>query len=465
MWGGGYYPDNWFYDICDEMGLVVFQDMMWACCTPPDNELMRREMAAEVRDNLLRLRHHASLGVIAGNNEVEDQLAGSKAPLPQNLLDMYRYIFENLIPGLVQELCPEVGYLPSSPTSGGGFSEPNNKALLDSHYWAVWHTGKPYKEYRKYLFRYMSEFGFQSFPCEKTIASFALPEEMNPFSRIMERHQRRPSDNGKVLSYLSQTFLYPTNLQVLPYASQVMQAMAMAECVTHLRRNRGICMGALYWQYNDIWPGTSWSGIDYFGRYKVLQYAAKRFYRPIMISCEEVGETDTRKDVNLQKDIYDFETTARLYVHNETRSPIHATVHWQLCSADSTVLQAGQQKVSVPAMSVYRLEEMDFQKTDVLQNHLSYALEMDGKTVSEGSVLFTAPKHYAYKDPRLSYTIRGDQLTVTSQAFAQFVQIDSPDSDFILSDNCFCMEKGSKTVKILEGTPGTVTLRSVFDIR
>lgn len=465
VWGGGYYPADWFYDLCDEMGLVVFQDMMVACCMLPDRQEIREEMEAEVRDNLMRIRHHACLGLIAGNNEVEGMFVPERKSISDGVRQGYLEIFEHRIPNAIAELCPEIGYIPCSPSTCGHFIDPENENYGDSHYWEVWHKNKPYDEYRKHFFRYMSEFGFQSFPCEKTVDAFALPKDKNVFSRVMERHQRRPAENGKILSYMSQTFLYPTDFGVMLYSSQVMQAIAMKYCAEHLRRHRGRCMGALYWQFNDIWPGASWSSIDYFGRYKALQYAAKRFYAPVMISCEEVGETATRKDVNKQKDFYDYETTARLCVHNETRTSIDGTVHWCLCSADSKILQEGKQTVTVTPMSVVWLDKLDFQKTDVLQNHLTYWLEMEGQTVSEGSVLFTAPKHYEYVDPQLSCEIQGDEITVYAKSYAQYVQIDSPDSDFILSDNYFDMEKGHKTVKILSGTPKTIQLRSVYDIR
>ena len=465
VWGGGYYPDDWFYDLCDEMGLVVFQDLMVACCMLPDREDLIREFGEEVRCNLKRIRHHASLGVISGNNEVEEMYAPDKRKSSPEVRARYLEIFERMVPEIVREVCPEIDYIPSSPTSGGGFVDPQNEHVGDSHYWQVWHQNKPFNDYRNHCFRYLSEFGFQSFPSEKTVNSFTLPEDRNVFSRIMERHQRRPADNGKILSYLSQTFLYPTDFGTLIYASQVLQALAMRYAVEHLRRNRGRSMGTLYWQFNDIWPGASWASIDYYGRYKVLQYAAKRFYRPVMISCEEVGETTTRKDVNQQRDLYGYETTAVIAVHNDTLSPVTGRVSWDLCDASGTVLETGGGVVSVPPMSVHCLEKLDFHRTDVLENHLFYRLHTEEGIVSEGSVLFTAPKHYRYRNPRLSCTVEGDRITVRSEAFAQFVEIDSPDSDFILEDNCFDMEKGTRTVRILEGKPKTVRLRSVYDIR
>lgn len=466
VWGGGYYPDDYFFDICDELGIVVFLDMMLACCMLPDRSEIREEFVQEARENLLRVRHHACLGVICGNNEVESFYVNrERKPISEGIREGYLWLFEHALPEVLSEICPEIPYVPSSPSTCGHFIDPQNENYGDTHYWKVWHWDLPYEDYRGHYFRYLSEFGFQSFPCEKTVECFTLPEDRNIFSRIMEKHQRNGSANGKILSYLSKTFLYPSEFGTLLYASQLQQAVAIQYGVEHLRRNRGRCMGALYWQLNDCWPVASWASIDYFGRYKALQYAAKRFFAPIMISCEETGEKVTRPTVNHQADYYDFETTAALSVHNETKEPVSGTVIWALRSSDSTVLEQGSETVTVEPMSVVTLERMDFHKTDPGENHLSYRLERNGMIVSEGSVLFTAPKHYQFTDPHLSAVVEGDEITVFADAYARAVEIDSPGSDLILSDNYFDMERGSRTVKILEGSPKTICLRSVFDIR
>ncbi len=460
IWGGGYYPDDWFFDLCDELGLVLFFDMMVACCWLPDSEEIRAEMEAETRDNLLRIRHHACIGLISGNNEVEEM-----GTPPMNLAANYLYIFENMMPTVIKELCPEIAYVPSSPSSIGHYVNPRDENYGDSHYWNVWHFNAPYVEYRKHFFRYLSEFGFQSFPCEKTVNAFTLPEDRNIFSPIMERHQRNDAANGKILAYLANTFLYPTDFSTLLYASQLLQATAIRYGTEHLRRNRGRCMGTLYWQFNDNWPVASWASIDYFGRYKALQYAAKRFYQPIMISCDEIGENRNRRSINDQNGQHTFETSAALSVNNDTMEEVRGRVCWKLCNADSQVLKSGFEDITVPALSVVTLERIDFNQTDAQHNHLFYSFEVDGVSVSSGSVLFTAPKHYAYRDPELTCTIDGNTITVHAKAFAQWVEIDSPDSDFILDDNYFDMEAGTRTLTILEGTPGTIRLRSVYNSR
>lgn len=462
VWGGGIYPHDYFFDACDEYGIVVFNDIMFACMVVPGYQSMLDNIEVEVRENLIRIRHHASIAVICGNNEIEDGI-DYKDDIQGKAT--YLKIFEKMIPDIVREVCPYIPYVPSSPSSFGYFVNPGNENYGDSHYWEVWHSNKPYSEYRNHYFRYLSEFGFESFPSEKTVDTFTLPEDRNIFSRTMEMHQRCKGANKKILTYLADTFKYPTEFGTLLYASQLLQAEAIKYGVEHLRRHRGRCMGALYWQLNDIWPVASWSSIDYYGRFKALQYVAKRFFAPVMISCFEIGETTTRPFVVMQPDFYDYSTQARLSVANETTKEVNGTVNWELRSADSRILQSGNDDIAVPALSSVWLENMDFNKTDVENNYLSFSFCVDGITVSEGTVLFTVPKHFNFVNPNLRYEIKGDEITVYADAYAKYIEIDSPDSDFILSDNYFDMNAGSKTVKILEGSPKTLRLRSVYDIR
>lgn len=461
IWGGGYYPNDFFFDLCDRLGIVVFMDMMFACCLVSDEPAFMENVSAEFRQNLKRIRHHACIGIISGNNEVE-QCYGHQMYAKYH--PAYLKLFEDILPEMIQTLCPYIPYISSSPTTCGRFIAPNDENYGDCHYWEVWHGNKPFTEYRKKFFRYLSEFGFQSFPGEKTVSSFTLPEDRNIFSRIMEMHQRNGNANGKIMNYLSGTYRYPTDFATLLYTSQLLQAESIKYGVEHFRRNRGRCMGTLYWQLNDIWPGASWSSIDYFGRYKALHYYAKRFFSPVLISCRETGERDTRSIVNMERTV-DYQTKAQLSVHNDTLAELSATVVWELRDAAGNVLQRGETPITVAPMSVLTLPEMDFQKSDVNKTYLSYRLVRGQEIVSEGTVLFTAPKYFEFEAPKLRCEVSGSEITVYADKYAKSVEIDSPDSDFVLSDNYFDMNAGAKTVRILEGTPKTVTLRSIYDIR
>ena len=467
VWGGGYYPDDWFYDACDEFGLVVWQDMMFACANYKLEDHFVENIQEEMRQNIRRLRHHASLGLWCGNNEME-QFA-LELEFDGNDITRANYIIQNeyITPQILKEEDPDTLYWPSSPSSGGKYVDPRDPNRGDVHYWDVWHGGVPFTEYRKFYFRYLSEFGFQSFPCMETIKSFTLPEERNVFSRIMEMHQRNAGANGKILQYLSQTYLYPTSFEKLIYASQLLQADAIRYGVEHFRRNRNDdrCMGAIYWQLNDIWPVASWASIDYYGRWKALHYAAKRFFAPVMISCEEVNEVSVREAVSAEPSANI--STAKLCVTNETWNTASGTVEWELRDPYSNIICNGSEDIAVDGFSSLWLETLDFSDTAFLENHLTYRFVQNGKTISEGSVLFCAPKHYAFADPSLELQVSEDNknVTVISSAYAKSVEIYSDDGYVHFDDNFFDMEKGSRTLQILEGNGLNLKARSVFDIK
>lgn len=474
VWGGGYYPDDAFYDICDELGLLVWQDLMYACAfydLTPDFE---RSIRVETQQNVARLRHHASLALICGNNEMEMFMAGANSALinhrtwefvptyPHHITD-YVKMFEYILPAIVKETAPQTYWWPASPSSGGNFDTPNDENRGDNHYWDVWHGEKPFTEYRKFFFRYASEFGFQSFPCLKSVEQFTLPDDRNIFSRVMERHQRNQAANGKILSYLSQTFRYPNSFDDLLYASQLMQAEAIRYGVEHWRRNRGRCMGAIIWQLNDIWPVASWASIDYYGRWKALHYAAKRFFAPVMISAEEEGELSQNPKIN-EYHPAPLEKSFRLNVCNETLRDVTGEVVWALRTPDGAIVRQNQQTLTIPAMSAKWLDKVDCADASLTGHYVSFAFVVDDVAVSEGTCIFCAPKHFEFTDPRLTVETRGDTIIVTSHAYAKQVWLESEDADLLLDDNAFDMNPGTKVVRVVRGTAEKVRVRSVWDL-
>lgn len=474
VWGGGYYPDDAFYDICDELGLMVWQDLMYACAfydLTPDFE---RSIRVETHQNVARLRHHASLALICGNNEMEMFMAGANSALinhrtwefvptyPHHITD-YVKMFEYILPAIVKETAPQTYWWPASPSSGGNFDAPNDENRGDNHYWDVWHGEKPFTEYRKFFFRYASEFGFQSFPCLKSVKQFTLPDDRNIFSRVMERHQRNQAANGKILSYLSQTFRYPNSFDDLLYASQLMQAEAIRYGVEHWRRNRGRCMGAIIWQLNDIWPVASWASIDYYGRWKALHYAAKRFFAPVMISAEEEGELSQNPKIN-EYHPAPLEKSFRLNVCNETLRDVTGEVVWALRTPDGEIVRQNQQTLTIPAMSAKWLDKVDCADASLTEHYFSFAFVMDDVAVSEGTCIFCAPKHFEFTDPRLTVETHGDTIIVTSHAYAKQVWLESEDADLLLDDNAFDMNPGTKVVRVVRGSAEKVRVRSVWDL-
>jgi beta-mannosidase len=294
----------------------------------------------------------------------------------------------------------------------------------------------------------------------------------------MEMHQRNNDANGKIMNYLSSTYLYPKNFDMLLYVSQLLQMDAIRYGVEHFRRFRGTCMGTIVWQLNDIWPTASWSSVDYYGRWKALHYAEKRMFAPILLSCEEHGEIDQKPHPNTQP--RPIELSATFHVANETENKMDGTIVWGLMRSDSSIVKQGILEVHAEPYSGAWLDKIDFSDEDQLDVHLTYSLilgdEMcgaDPHTVSTGSTLFCAPKHYHFANPHLAVSVNGDEVTVTADAFCKGVYIYTEDGNLQLSDNYFDMEKGSRTLKIVDSPVwtaehdadlSTIKAVSVYDI-
>ncbi len=459
VWGGGYYPEDEFYDICDELGLVVWQDFMFACAVYRLTEDFEENICQEIIDNVRRLRHHASLGLWCGNNEMElfvgQEHWGAKHTLKSDYVKMYEYLF----PKILKKEDPQTFYWPASPSSGGGFDDPNDENRGDAHYWEVWHGNQPFTAYRQFHFRYLSEFGFQSFPSVKTIETFTEPEDRNIFSYVMEKHQRNSAANGKIMNYMSQTFLYPESLDELVYYSQLLQAEAIRYGVEHFRRNRGRCMGTVYWQLNDCWPVASWASIDYEGRWKALQYYAKRFFAPILVSCEEKGYLDQRISVNDEAE--PIKKSIHLNVQNETMCEHELELKWQLRDAEANILKEDTRAIIVKPLSTNWIDEIDMDEADLHENYVSYQVLENGSVISEGTVLFCPPKHFKFADPGLEVRVEGNEIVVSAKNYAKSVEIRNENDDLLLSDNYFDLNAGEKRIQVIIGNTDRLSVRAV----
>ncbi|MBO7403137.1 MAG: glycoside hydrolase family 2 protein [Lachnospiraceae bacterium] len=474
VWGGGYYPDDFFFDLCDELGLVVWQDFMFACASYELDDDFDKEIRAEVRDNVRRLRHHACLGLWCGNNEMETQtLDGAWRPSVKQKAD-YLKIFEYIIPSVLKEEDPDRFYWPSSPSSCGNYDNPWDENRGDTHYWAVWHGNKPFTEYRKFRFRYLSEFGFQSFPDPATIDSFTEPADRNVFSRVMEMHQRNAAANGKILNYLSETYRYPYSFDRFVYFSQLLQAEAIRYGVEHFRRYRGRCMGSVVWQLNDIWPVSSWSSIDYYGNWKALHYTEKRMFAPVVATCEEHGEVDMRPHCIAEPGISDFTPSARFNVSNETFEEVKGVLSWEIRDAFGNKVNregaGGGFELTVPAFSAVWTEEISLPEINIFNEYISFDFKTQMGIISNGTVLFTAPKHFEFEDPKIKVEQEGKRLKVTAERFAKNVEIRrkpgaaGASERLVLSDNFFDMNPGTRYIDILEGKLSVedILVQSVF---
>ena len=438
VWGGGYYPDDYFFQLCDRNGILVWLDFMVACANVYMTEEFERECAAEAEGVLKRLHHHASLGLFCGNNEMEEMIANQGKGESLLVRNDYVRLYEHVLPELCERYAPQTFYWPSSPSSGGGFDEPGNFARGDTHYWEVWHGGVPFTTYRKKSFRFCSEYGFESFPSMKTIRTFCEEKDMNCFSRVMEDHQKCKGGNGKILRYLADNYLYPSSFEDLVYLSQLLQADAIKYGVEHFRRQRGYCMGSIYWQFNDCWPVASWSSVDSLGRYKALHYAAKKFYAPVAMGL--------------------FLENGRLAVNisNETMADFRGHIQLSLCRSDLTVLDQVRAEAAVEALTARDVFTYKVPESDPYETYLYVDLyDGAGNFLMRQTELLVPAKHFSWLPPHLDFQFAdvegGVEIAVTSDVFTKGVAIDFDSFDCVLSDNFF---------DLTDGRPYRVTART-----
>lgn len=457
IWGGGYYPEDHFYDLCDEYGILVWQDFMVACANIWLTDEMEEEFLQESADNLSRLQHHPSLGLLCGNNEMELMILDG-AQNTELVRHDYLHLYERLLPQQCRKYAPDTFYWPSSPSSGGGFDDPGSHSRGDVHYWTVWHGLVPMTSYRQLHVRFCSEYGFESFPSMKTIRTFCPEEEMNCFSRIMDNHQKCKGGSAKLLWYLSEQYLYPSAFENLVYASQLLQADAIRYAVEHFRRERGYCMGSTYWQFNDCWPVASWASVDSCGRYKALHYAARKFYAPVSMG------------------LFLENGTLTVNVSNETMSHFQGRVVLSLRKGDFTLLDQVTQPASLAALTSRDVLTYSVSAENPYDVYLCAELyDENGTLVARGAETLVPPKHFAWKKPHITASFRemedGVEIQLTSDVFASGVYLDFRDFDLVLSDNFFPLTDGkpyritAKTSLSARELEENLEIKTVYDIR
>ncbi len=293
VWGGGIYEDDRFYDLADELGLLVWQDFMFACSMYPGDEAFVANVRQEAIENVRRLRNHPSLTLWAGNNENEaawkqwgwqTKFALNKKAQDRIWAD-YKRMFNDVLPGVIAAEDPGRFYTRSSPSANDEKIPPNKRGFGDMHYWGVWHAENPYEAYADNISRFMSEYGFQSFPDLTSVARYTTRDtDWNIESPVMLSHQRHPRGNPLIRTYMDRDFRKPKDFASFLYVGQVLQGIVIKYAAESHRRAMGHNWGSLYWQLDDCWPVASWSGIDYYGRWKALHYFARRFFAPVLPS-------------------------------------------------------------------------------------------------------------------------------------------------------------------------------------
>jgi beta-mannosidase len=467
VWGGGYYLEDAFYAEADRLGLMVWQDFMFGGAIPPYDQAFRDNVRAEAVQQVDRLRDHPSIVVWVGNNEVETaweswdtsldfQARQGKAESARVGQGM-RELFDRTLRGVVASQSPGVPYWPSTPSS-----DYDGKANVlddgDYHYWNVW-SGKalPASAYLDVTPRFQSEYGLQSFPALATLRSVLDPKDLSIDSPVLRTHQKfdKGKGNQRLLMYVERAYGKPKDFAALVYLSQVMQAEGIELAAEHLRASRPQSMGSMYWQLDDVWPGVTWSSIDYYGRWKALQYHAKRFYAPLRVVA-------IRKDGNTQVSLVSDRTV-----------PLDAELRVRVLDMDGRPLWQRTQNVRVAALAstpagdytdAQLLHGADPRRTVAVFEWLEH-----GKPVSRHLLYFDDAKNLALPDPGLRAELSADgrSLTVSAQHLAREVWVDfgEADPDARLSDNAFDLLPGESVTLRVDSTAAAAALRRALAVR
>lgn len=424
VWGGGYYPDDYFYELCDRYGLLVFQDLMFACASYDVEDAFFRELIIEeTKQALERIRNHPSLFLLSGNNEIEDGVRG------HGQLAAIRYLqmtYEILAPIVQKET--SLYFLPSSPTSGEPlFSMPQDMDYLDSHFWPELSSADSILEYGRIEPRMLSEFGFQSYPTMQTLKKYFLPSDLEEGNPILLSHQKKARFEESISLCLKARFKEPKDFQSMVYLSSLLQGEVIQDCVENLRRNEYRCNGALYWQLNDVWPAIGWSSIDYEMRPKALHYASKRFFAPEIISSyRENGKIN-------------------VVVSNQTSKERHYKIVYRLIDFSGNLIEKKEMETTAsPYVNVTPIA-MSSPFKDGEKNKIAVfdLYDETGSLISQRESLPSFDKDLDYLKPTFSLKkINDTTLEIQSDVFARGVFIDYEDSEMILSDNYFDLLPG-----------------------
>src|ERR1700723_1359488 len=450
-WGGGYYESDDFYDICDELGIMVWQEFMLGGDMVPGDVAFQENVRLEAIDQIKRLRDHPSIVIWCGNNEVEtgwyhwgdrqEFKESISATNRERVWQDYVIMFADILRNTVAQYADPVPYTPSSPSAT--FTEiPDNQHNGDVHYWQVWHAQAPASDYTLQFPRFMSEFGFQSFPEMRTIDAYAKPEDFDIRSTVMQAHQKNKGGNERILTYMLREYRQPKDFASFVYLSQVQQAEIIKIGAEHLRRQRPRTMGSLYWQLNDCWPVASWASIDYYGRWKALHYYARRFYDDVLVSP------------------YAHDDKVDVYVVSDKLQPFPGTIHTRLLDFSGKSLLDQTKDIQVPAQSTaiyFTVDKASLPaKANLHKTFLIFDLEIAGKKVSRNLIFFDVTHDLELPvAPKIETTFNrsGEESTITlqSQKLARNVYLSFGDLDVKISENYF---------DLLPGEPVTLRLKS-----
>ena len=433
VWGGGIYESDYFYELCDEMGILVWQDFMFACSMYPGDDQFLKNTENEIKYQINRLKEHPSILLWCGNNEIAWAWFdwGWKDQLPESVfLEDYNNLFHKLISNACKELDPSRLYWPTSPGHTTELPELGQKyGSGDNHYWGVWHGGDDFEEFKNNTGRFMSEYGMQSFPDLKTIEAFANRKDWDQGSEVIRSHQKASLGNKNVIMYIKKYYPEPKDFESMTILSQMMQSDAIKYAVESHRRNMPYCMGTLYWQLNDCWPVASWSSIDYFGNWKALHYSAKSFFNYATTSIFEQKNKIIVFIINDKNETYELNTRLRVY------------------SFDGSILKEHNKRVSVKPIYSKAIFELD--RDQIINNNdkkkifLSCELFKDSAPIAKNNYFFTRPKNFDLPDPKFKYFYIDNNgrhlISIEAKTFVAKIHINCTNAIGIFSDNFFDM--------------------------
>ncbi|PKP52601.1 MAG: beta-mannosidase [Bacteroidetes bacterium HGW-Bacteroidetes-1] len=442
VWGGGIYPDDTFYKLCDSLGLLVWQDFMFAGSMYPFDDDFKKNVKLEATEQIKLLRNHPSLALWCGNNEISEgfhnwgwqkSLNWSKSE-EQALWEGYLELFEEVLPELVQQYDSIRSYWPSSPSKGWG--RPESLTQGDVHYWGVWWGEEPFGMYEKKVGRFNSEYGFQAMPSMATIKQFSKSDDWYVGSAVLEAHQKHPRGTQLIRKYMERDFPVPEKLDEYVYVSQLLQSFGVCKAIEAHHRNQPVTMGTLYWQLNDSWPATSWSSIDYFGRWKALHYHLKEVYAPLTMSVHRQNNT------------------IHLYVVNDNKAPISARLEIDLKSMDGSVLHSYTEPVLIGAteslaVKVISLKEL-LSNIDPATVFLHCRIMLRDQQMAQKIYYFVSPKNLQLlkEGVRMHILPKNNrvELVLNSHVLIKNLMVTSNDEDGVFEDNFFDLIPGEQRV-------------------
>ncbi len=461
-WGGAVYEDDYFYQLCDRKGIMVWQDFMFACGMYPSDKSFLAQVGNEIKHHVIRLRNHPSVVLWCGNNEIlegyhtwgwKDELNG----FADEAFESYKRIFHELIPGILEELDPTRPYWPSSPFSG----EESIISLKsgDYHYWDIVKKILPITSYQENIGRFMSEYGFKSYPSLKTIEEFAGTDGHNIHSETMEFHQGWPGGAELVEKNLEWFYLLPSNFNDFIYLSQLLQADAIKGAIEAHRRAKPYCMGTLYWQFNDCWPTASWAGIDYFGRWKALQYQLKTAYSDLLVSAV------------MKKN------KVSVYLISDLPEELPVAVNLRIMDFRGNEIFFINLPVTADPGKTIRIFEQDLSQLRLTEEPDRYFLDMNvfrkDHLLSHNSFYFVRPGNLKLEEPGLE--MKSEKvfdkifLFLKSSRLVKNLYINHNEFDGFFSDNFFDLLPGEEKIVIFQSdkkspSTGSFTLLSLYDV-